>query len=112
MSTYAVRYAQPLLGAADSAGRLEAVPNASVQVLQDGDPCAVYASNDKDPLSNPVPIGVDPGEAGVDTLGHLVVYLEPGRGYTGVATVAGSSVTFPLPDISPDAIEPIDGGSP
>jgi hypothetical protein len=97
-----VRYTQPLLGEANAAGYLIAVPGASVLIRQDGVECDVFADNDGAAMTNPVPSGVSPGTAGVDTRGTLVVYLEPGNGYDGVATVGNVASTFPIPDISPD----------
>lgn len=107
MSTYAVRYTQPLLGAANAAGYLVAVPGVSVLIRQNGAECDVFADNVKTPMDNPVPTGVPPGTAGVDTTGNLTVYLEPGRGYSAVATVGATSTTFAIPDISLDPLEPI-----
>jgi hypothetical protein len=97
-----VRYTQPLLGEANAAGYLIAVPGASVLIRQNGVACTVYSSNAGAAMTNPVPSGVAPGTAGVDTRGTLVVYLEPGTGYDGVATVGNVASTFAIPDISPD----------
>jgi hypothetical protein len=99
-----VRYTQPLLGvpANNALGYLVLVPGASVLIRQNGVACTVYSSNAGAAMTNPVPTGVSPGTAGVDTRGTLVVYLEPGSGYDGVATVGNVASTFPIPDISPD----------
>ena len=111
MAEFAVRYTQPLLGAAHAAGYLVAVPGVSVLIRQDGVECDVFADNTKTPMDNPVPTGVPPGTAGVDTTGNLTIYLEPGRGYSAVATVGATSTTFAIPDISLDPEEPIPAAS-
>lgn len=99
----AVRYTQMLIGAASGAdGPLVAVPGAAVLIRQNGDPCSVYGDNDMTPTTNPVPTGVPQGTAGVDVRGTLLVYLAPGRGYSGISTVGNVSTTFTIPDISPD----------
>src|SRR5688500_12302053 len=87
------------------------MPGVSVLIRQDGVACDVFADNDKTPMDNPVPTGVPPGTAGVDTPGNLTIYPGPGRGYTGVATVGATSTTFAIPDISLDAEEPIPAGA-
>jgi hypothetical protein len=105
--TTKVRYAQPLLGVVQGSPTryLVSVPGASVLIRQDGLACSVFADNAGTALSNPVPIGVAIGSAGVDTLGTLVVYLEAGNGYDAVATVGDASSTFAIPDISPDVAD-------
>jgi hypothetical protein len=111
VTQFAVRYTQPLLGAANSSGFLVAEPGASVLVRRAGVACPVYASRTKTPMSNPVPVGVPPGTAGVDTLGNLMLYLDPGDGYDFVASVdvGGSTqfVTVALPGMSVDRDEPL-----
>ena len=103
MTTKAVRYTQPLLGARAGSPFLVAVTEADeVLIRQDGAECTVYGDNDKAALANPVPIGVDAGEAGLSTRGELLVYLEAGRGYDAQITVGETVVIVPLPDISPD----------
>lgn len=97
-----VRYTQPLFGEANSLGYLILVPGASVLIRQDGVACDVFADNDGAAMTNPVPTGVSVGTAGVDVNGTLLVYLDPGTGYDGVATVGAAVSTFPLPDVSPD----------
>jgi hypothetical protein len=111
-----VRYTQPLLGvpANNALGYLVLVPGASVLIRQDGVECDVFADNDGAAMTNPVPTGVSPGTAGVDTRGTLVVYLDPGNGYDGVATVGNVASTFAIPDISPDVSDvqgPIPAGT-
>lgn len=98
-----VMYTQPLLGERNAAGDLILVPGAVVQILQDGDPVQVYSDQDGTEIDTPaVPSGVASGSAGVSTRGELTVWLTPGSGYSGVATVGQQATTFPIPDISPD----------
>lgn len=109
-----VKYTQPLFGEANAAGYLILVPGASVLIRQNGVATTVYASNAGAAMTNPVPTGVSPGTAGVDVNGTLTVYLEPGTGYDGVATVGGTSSTFTIGDISPtsaDVQAPIPAGT-
>lgn len=109
-----VKYTQPLFGEANAAGYLILVPGASVLIRQDGAATTVYASNAGAAMTNPVPTGVSPGTAGVDVNGTLTLYLEPGTGYDGVATVGGTSSTFTIGDISPtsaDVQAPIPSGT-
>lgn len=110
MTTKAVRYTQPLLGAVPGTDVLVQVDEvAEVLIHQDGEPCTVYGSNDKAALSNPVPRGVLPGNPGFSTRGELLVYFEAGRGYDAVVTVGAGSeavvTVVPLPDISPDVAD-------
>ena len=111
MPTKAVRLTMPLVGAANPAGYLIMVPGASVLIRQNGVALvgsagpgtpAVFSDNDKTPMTNPVPTGVTPGTAGVDTEGRLLVYLNPGSGYDVQATVGNATTTAPLPDVSVD----------
>lgn len=103
--TIKVRYTQPLL-ATGATGYLVAVPDVdSVLIRQDGVECDVFADNAGTALDNPVPVGVAPNLAGVDTAGTLTIYLEPGNGYDGQATVGAVVSTFLIPDISPDVAD-------
>lgn len=96
-----VRYAQPLLGEANPAGYLIAVPGASVLIRQNGVACSVFADEAGTAMTNPVPTGVPQGTAGVDNDGTLLVYLTAGSGYDGVATVGAAASTFAIPTVSP-----------
>lgn len=111
MPTKAVRLTMPLVGEANPAGYLVMVPGASVLIRQNGVALvgsagpgtpAVFSDNDKTPMTNPVPTGVTPGTAGVDTEGRLVVCLNPGKGYDIQATVGNATTTVPLPDVGVD----------
>jgi hypothetical protein len=112
MPTVKVKYTQPLLGRTPGSLAILAVtaPD-SVLIRQDGVACSVFADNAGTALANPVPIGVAEGAPGVDTTGNLTVFLNPGNGYDGVATEAGQSTRFPIPDISLDSEEPIPAGT-
>jgi hypothetical protein len=115
LTTYATGITKELVGAAPASGFLVAQPGASVLIKQAGVTCDTYADNEKTPMINPIPTGVPPGTAGVDVLGNLLVFLDPGRNYTAVVTVGASVVTVALPDVSLDAEEiaaSIDGGTP
>ncbi len=111
LTTYAAGITKELTGAANARGYLVAQPGASVLIKQDGVACDVYSDNEKTEMINPVPTGVAPGAAGVDTLGNLLVFLDPGRNYTATVTVGASVVTVPLPDVNLDAEEPIPAGA-
>lgn len=100
-----VKYTQPLFGEANAAGYLILVPGASVLIRQNGVATTVYSSNAGAAMTNPVPTGVSPGTAGVDVNGTLTVYLEPGTGYDGLATVGATSSTFTIGDISPTSAD-------
>jgi hypothetical protein len=107
-----VKYTQPLLGEVNAAGYLILVPGAVVQILQDGVPVQVFSDEDGTEIDTPnLPSGVASGSAGVSTRGELTVWLTPGSGYSGVATVGQTATTFPIPDISPDASDVAAGAS-
>ncbi len=105
MPTKAVRYTQPLLGVRAGSDYLVAVTEVDVDevlIRQDGASCTVFGNNEKAPLANPVPLGVEPGDGGLSTRGELLVYFEAGRGYDAQITVGDVVVVVPLPDVSPD----------
>lgn len=103
-----VKYTQPLFGEANAAGYLIMVPGASVLIRQDGVACDVFADNAGTVMTNPIPTGVPPGTAGVDVDGQLLVFLDAGQGYDGLATVGAAVSTFPISDISPDVADVAD----
>ena len=110
--TKKVKYTQPLIGEANAAGDLRLVPGAVVEILQDGEPVTVYSDEDGTEIDTPtVPSGVASGTAGVSTRGELTVWLKPGSGYSGVATVGQAVTTFPIPDISPDVDDVVADGA-
>jgi len=101
--TTKVRYTQPLFRVLPGSYTVATVPGVdSVLIRRDGVACDIFADSAGAALDNPIPLRVAPGEAGLSTLGELVLYLEAGNGYDGVATVGGSVSVFVLGDISPD----------
>lgn len=102
MSTFAGRVSVPLL---DLAGN--ALPGVEVRIRRRADQvlATIYSSRTKAVLTNPLPTGVTPGAAGLDSAGNATFYADAEVDLEAAVTANGITFVVPLPGTPLDAAE-------
>lgn len=87
--TYPGRFDEPWTDAFGNAQRSATI---EIRLVGTTTKATLYASRAKTALANPVPTGVASTDAGLDTLGNLVFYADPGE-YDAATTINGVTAT-------------------